>query len=615
VWQWIPHNGRDHASIRLSVVRVDVNQPYVARDFGSREATTTTDVLTSPPPAADLPPRSARSERTRTTELAAREAPVVRVGERFEVAFDVPNLRRHPDDVTIRATFTSPAGKKITVGGFADGDRFKVRFSPTEPGRWSYTIRADGGTRERVVKVGALVGAAAPAAGYVRVDGEHPRRFIDDSGKTFHPLGENRINIYDKTWNYQQMNIPDYVAYMAKNGMNTLRVFVFTDAVPHDNPGGVQPGCLEPKLGRFDQNVAKDFDAIVEAAEKHGIKVIVTAFACGFTPNDVWKGWDDNPYNRKNGGPVEHHYDFFFDDAAKAAAKRRIDYIMDRWGYSPALFGIDVLNEPEWDGAIPEGVWIPWAREIAEYIQKKDPYDHPVTAGSVGLHWNVPNDEPPEYKNERPWYRSDANDYVQWHSYGADTYDPHDRVAVMARKVKETWRYEKPIMCGEFAYGGEDQKTFDHTLVGIWSAIMSGAGVLAHSAPPFNIDCDELMVPERAHHFRVLRDFLDGLDLTKPHAPMPESAKLEEPRGATLFTYGVPDQRALWIMAPKRGYGEEVQARITINELPPGDYRVEWINDSTGEKIAEAMLATEGSLTLEAPAFKRHIAARISRVD
>ena len=56
--------------------------------------------------------------------------------------------------------------------------------------------------------------------------------------------------------------------------MNTLRIFVFSAC---GRPGGPRKlGCLEPALGRFDAEAAAQYDAIFAAAERHGVKVVLT---------------------------------------------------------------------------------------------------------------------------------------------------------------------------------------------------------------------------------------------------------------------------------------------------------------------------------------------------
>ncbi|HSP79058.1 MAG TPA: cellulase family glycosylhydrolase, partial [Myxococcaceae bacterium] len=361
---------------------------------------------------------------------------------------------------------------------------------------------------------------------------------------------------------------------------------------------GPQPGCLETAPGRFDEEVAETYDAIFEAAERHGVYVVPTLFAVGFTPGETWKSWEDNPYSVHRGGPARQPDDFF---DRPELAERRLRYVLARWGYSPHLLAVDLLNEPEWDGGIGESTWIPWAAHQARVWHAEDPYGHPVMVGSVGLHWNIDGDD-------RDWYGHPESDLVQWHLYGKETYQVHALAAELTRKVRETWEYGKPVLLGEFGYGGDDPATYEHTHVGLWVTTFSGAGVLAHSAPPFSLDSDVMMTPERARHFRVLADYLSGLDWTRPLVPQPEPEV--SLAGARAWALGRPDYRALWVMGPKVGYGEPVEgARLKLSGVAPGRYRVRWWDDVTGALLAsEELTLTEGPVALRIPRFTRHVA-------
>ncbi|ATB28893.1 DUF5060 domain-containing protein [Melittangium boletus] len=520
---------------------------------------------------------------------------------RFEVDFALPGLSLPPDDVSIQARFTAPSGQVVTVGGFAVTEGgFRVRFTPRETGTYQYVIHADGGSGPREVTSGGFRVRPSGRRGFVRRSLASAHQLAWEEGPPFFPLGENRFNLYDPAWNHGQLPAPEYVAYMARNGMNTLRLFIFTDCEREEPEPGPQPGCLETGVGRFDARVAAEYDAILEAAERHGVYVIFTLFAVGFTPGETWKSWEDNPHGTARGGPAATPTEFFEREDLWKNAERKLRYVLDRYGYSPHLLAVDLLNEPEWDGNIGEASWIPWAEHMAAVWHGADPYGHLVTLGSVGLHWNVDGDE-------RPWYAHPGNDLLQWHLYGKEYYEVHALAAEFSRKIAETWGYDKPILCGEFGYGGDDPRTFDHTHVGIWSATFSGAGVLAHSAPPFTPDSDVLMTPERGHHFRVLADFLSRLSVVPPLLPRP--APPATPEGTRVWVLGRPGYQALWVLGAERGYGSTVEGATVRMEGAAGRHRVTWWNDVTGEQLhTEEVMGTREGLLLRVPGFVRHVA-------
>ncbi|CAM3593917.1 cellulase family glycosylhydrolase [Corallococcus sp. ZKHCc1 1396] len=520
---------------------------------------------------------------------------------RFESDFDVPGLTRAPDDVAVHARFVAPSGREVVVGGFpVEGGGFRVRFTPQEVGEYGYRIHADGGQGAREVASGRFVSRPSTRRGFVRRSTVSAHHLAWEDGTPFLPLGENRFNVYDPTWNHGQQSAPDYIAGMAARGMNTLRIFIFTDCEREEPAPGPQPGCLEPRPGVFDAQVAARYDAIFAAAEQHGLQVVLTLFAVGFTPGETWKSWEDNPYSTARGGPAAMPDDFF---DRPELAERRLRYVLARYGASPSLLAVDLLNEPEWDGNVGEATWRPWAERLATTWHAEDPYGHLVTVGSVGLHWNVDGDE-------RPWYASPRNDLLQWHLYGEDFYQVHALAAELTRKVAETWGYDKPILCGEFGYGGEDRATFDHTHVGIWVTTFSGAGGLAHSAPPFTEDSDVPMTPERGRHFRVLADFLARLPPGPPLLPL--AAPGASPGGTRAWALGRPGLQALWVMGAKEGYGQPVSDARVLVRLEPGRYRVTWWDDVTGAVLGREERTMSGPETsLGVPAFTRHAAGML----
>jgi hypothetical protein len=496
-----------------------------------------------------------------------------------------------PASTPVTASFTSPRGTRFDLGSFPRAGSQRIRFTPTEPGTWRFN------TAGAVTRHGTIAVRATRSHGFIRT---HRHAFRFEDGTPFIALGENRINIYDRSWNWGTLDIEEYIEHMARNGMSVLRVFIVSD-IENEERGGRNAGVLEPAVGQFDEAVARQFDRIFQSAQAHGIYVVLVAFALGFSEDDAWKSWQDNPYSRERGGPANTRYDFFDSPAVRRLAAGRIRYLAARYASSPNLLAIDLLNEPEWDGAIPESSWSDWAQEMARVWAAADPYEHPVTVGSVGLHWNIEGDE-------RDWWSTSACDIVQWHLYGKEYYDVHALAAEMTRKVRETWHFGKPVLVGEFAYGGEAKPAYDHTHVGLWSAIFSGAGVLAHSAPPFNIDSDELMTSQRARHFRTLRAFLEGMPELSPGEVSVEG-------GASAWALESHDRNvaAVWLLAPKASYDVPMRGlRVQLSGVANGRWRVEWVDDVTGHAVGSSNeIAADGRLNLTAPVFTRHVAARL----
>ncbi len=92
------------------------------------------------------------------------------------------------------------------------------------------------------------------------------------------------------------------------------------------------------------------------------------------TPWDTFwmnQPWSDSPYNAVNGGPCATQADFIRSPAAREWQKKRFKFIIDRWGNSPAIFAIDLLNEFDiwWDPATAEER-ASWVNEMATYVRE-----------------------------------------------------------------------------------------------------------------------------------------------------------------------------------------------------------------------------------------------------
>ena len=80
---------------------------------------------------------------------------------------------------------------------------------------------------------------------------------------------------------------------------------------------------------------------------------------------------------------------------------------------------------------------------------------------------------------------------------------------------------------------------------------------------------------------------------------------------------GRPDFKALWVLGPRASYGQLVAgAEITAAGLADGSYRLEWFDDATGSLVEQSRGAARGGeIRIAVPAFRRHLAAKLTRID
>jgi hypothetical protein len=234
----------------------------------------------------------------------------------YEVTALEPHDLSYASTTPLEATLVGPGGARLEARSFPDGGRQVIRLTATAAGTWSYTVHS--GTR--VLARDSLRAAPSREHGFIAVRGHD---LVHADGTRVSAIGENRINLYDRSWNWHGLSIEEYIAHMARHGMSVVRVFIVSD-VENEADGGINKGVLEPALGRFDDNVAGQFDRILRAAQSHGMSVILVAFALGFSEGDEWKSWHDNPYSAERGGPATSRFDFFASAAVRARAAERI---------------------------------------------------------------------------------------------------------------------------------------------------------------------------------------------------------------------------------------------------------------------------------------------------
>jgi hypothetical protein len=87
-------------------------------------------------------------------------------------------------NVSISATFTGPGGITLTVPGFYAGSQtWKVRFSPTAEGAWSYTTSsADPNLINQTGTITCVTNTNPALHGALKVDSSHPHCFIYEDG-------------------------------------------------------------------------------------------------------------------------------------------------------------------------------------------------------------------------------------------------------------------------------------------------------------------------------------------------------------------------------------------------------------------------------------------------
>jgi cellulase (glycosyl hydrolase family 5) len=236
-------------------------------------------------------------------------------------------------------------------------------------------------------------------------------------------------------------------AAVAKAGGNSVRWWVHCDgrSTPEFDAQGMVTG--------LDSEFIPHFDAILSAAERHGILVM----PC------LWSFDMAKDFTASAGPYAGMHIKLITDSAyTRAYIDKVLSPLALRYANHPALVAWEICNEPEWmldkDGSTLQRATAAqlqaWTGKLAAAIHRAAPKAL-VTTGSASLKWNWNN---PAGTERNLWSDSaliaaagDSSarlDFYQVHYYSwmrgsGWTYSPFDKKA-------SAWNLDKPVVIGEF---------------------------------------------------------------------------------------------------------------------------------------------------------------------
>ena len=375
----------------------------------------------------------------RIGKATATSSPIPQYG-RLELAVDLDATYENPfdpDDVRLDAVFTSPSGKTYRVPGFfmVDYQRtlsegrevmspqgrgvWKVRFTPSEIGRYTWRLTLGDRSGETAGGEGSFQAVAAASPGFVRVSPADPHYLAFDSGRGFFPIGHN-LPIYHTQGQLGDEAMRKFAA--AKENYNRWWM----------SSSGFGIEWMD-RLGWYRQDTAVRLDLTLDLAAQLGQYYML----CMDTHQDFReRGWLSNPFNARNGGPCQKPADWFTNETAKRYYKKRLRYTIARWGYSPHVLCWEFGNEFEGWADSPAEIRLAWHREMSDHLRALDPFGHLITTSF----WS--NTGPEDF-----WDLKNI-DIVQTHCYTND--DGNVAEPVRRYSLHQWQRFQKPHLFGEF---------------------------------------------------------------------------------------------------------------------------------------------------------------------
>jgi len=411
---------------------------------------------------------------------------------KFELCFTVEGTFTNPfdpDQIDVVGQFRTPSGKQINMPAFfcqdftrgEDGIRrlstpvWKVRFAPVEVGRHTYRVMAKNKGRQVASGEGSFTCTARKHPGYIRVGKANPLYCEFENGEPYFPSG---INVFVGT--RLGSGIPTdrldqcerWMDALADHDGNFIRLRM--DSWWNAIEMTPDEACGYFGLGYYHQQTCWEIDRIYDKAAERGIYVMHCMDNANGNVNhrantrkskrNAWRV----PYNlylKENGGVCDDPLEFWTHAEARRYTRNKLRYVVARWGWHPRVMCWEFHNETSCRADMIEAA-AGWHRDMARYLRRIDPYDHPITTSLMGDHklahqiWELPEME-----------------IIQYHFYSRDQMTPR----IMALTREGMAEHGKPFFVGEYGVGPmfrpgncDYDKTGIHMHNGMWAATFAG---------------------------------------------------------------------------------------------------------------------------------------------
>ena len=205
--------------------------------------------------------------------------------------------------------------------------------------------------------------------------------FVDETGAPWTPIGHNdAISWTNLEGLFRRRDLPAVEAHLrmlVEHGVTVLRLMVEYAQVRHR--------YLERPAGVFVPAMVQLWDDLFAMCERVGLRLLLTPVDTFW----MWLHWRHHPWNVAHGGPLKRMHEVLLCGEARQAIKRRLTFMVERWGGSGALFGWDLWNEihPAQSEDSIDG-WPEFIADLSDHVRtlERRLYGraHPVTVSLFG---------------------------------------------------------------------------------------------------------------------------------------------------------------------------------------------------------------------------------------
>ena len=498
-----------------------------------------------------------------------------------------------PDEIDVTADFTSPSGKKWLIHGFYDysfGTLWKIRFSPDETGKWSYTISAHDKNGSATSGIQSFVAVKSNKKGPVQVAAN--KRYLKHSdGSEFYGIGLWYNDSYAE-FNHGQVK-GEELDYLKSLGINFIGSFI----TPLETMGS--------GLGRYDQNICGRLDELIGMCEDRDMVLSLNVWFHSYLSETVWGGgnvrWYTNPYQQ-----ITKAKDFYRSETAWKYQEKLYRYFIARWGYSRALaiwFIIDEVNGTDgWvsgDSIAASG----WAKKVHTYFKTNDPFNHPTTgtrSGGINEFWHQ------GYQTfdlaAREIYEAQGFQVNKTGTIDSASVNPlKSSYSNYRQEIQKLWKgYEKPAIVGETGWdhmfyepGMPEYQSVYHNA--LWVALTTGSAMTPFWWAHSNKLNDNVLTSQITN----IKKFTDLIPFAKLTDVSP--ADIKSVRGDA---YAIKSNEIIfgWVVNDEKDVAGD---KITLSSIKTGKYKLKIFHTWRGQFIDEKELTcTDGTVTFGFPYLK-----------
>ncbi len=433
---------------------------------------------------------------------------------------------------------------------------FRIRFSPNSTGNWKCKISA-AVSGHGILNAHEFTFQCVPSdrEGFVEVGIN--KRYFNRGGKPFFPVGHNLFGPSHDSAANATSSIPEYIDYynemreLSENGANYFRHIVcpWNTEIEFEHLGNYANRMINAWEMDNMLDSAAAFDLVMHLnmaihytferpIELHQQRYWDWARAGDSLTNPV-TGPDVGCFNSNDSGycyrnelAMEDPINFFDDPLAQSFYKKRIRYMLARWGYSTQIGIWEILSESNHTGRAATIEWIPgvacetipellyepytdipdifperlynWHHTMAEYMHTELDVNQPISANYTGI---------PDVENSDFTLKSPYIDVATYNEYRIeiDKYEDSYITSEGRFHADTSSAYaDKPFMHSEYGMGDEKIYECDNNSTFIKRAVLTPFTGLATSAITWD---DQKNERDTWKHLRTIREFMEDIPL------------------------------------------------------------------------------------------------------